>query len=1235
MKKKLLNLLLNTSKKLEKLHCKLSEKNILELDYSSLSPINNGDEKNHYSNALKWAIDNRKEKDIKNIALTGTYGSGKSTIIKTFKNNYKGNDLKFLNISLASFKDEKPNTNDKNTDDKDKPIEKNKGELLNRIETSILQQIFYHEEDKKIPDSRFKQIKNYSNGKLFFIASYILLFLIALVNYFKPYLIQSIFKDYPLSTTTCNILHYANIIFIFSGFFFLIYKSIRIFSAITINKLKFQNAEIGLGESVNKSILNHHLDEIIYFFTVTTYNVVIIEDLDRFQETEIFTKLREINLLLNESKKTKNKNIVFIYAVRDDMFSDNERIKFFDFIIPVIPRINSSNSSAVIRTKNENCNYGLTNTFIEDISFFIDDMRLLHNITNEFYLYKLKQEETPLIPDKLFAIITYKNIYPNDFVLLSKNEGELYRIINTKLTYSNKEIDNLEEQIAILKSKIENLSLVNIKNINELRQLYILRVLETLKYFNSFIFNDKTISINQLLEDENFEYLKNDKLKYKKSIYDSYYGRYNNEVLEIKTSFEKLQEKVNSQKKYEEREKDIIDIKSNKSNALRLEIQQLEKQKIIFRNLKISELLQSNRNIDLNISENFNSLFLTILLRNGYIAEDYFDYISLFHQGSITKNDHKFIINVRNEQKLDFDYKLTKINEIIPKINPIDFNSEFILNYDLLDFILKNTIANEKQLDFIFTKLKDESSTSIQFINGFIERTENLSLFIKTLCDYWINIWEHYVNNISYSEEQLNKILKYIIEFANISSIDEIEKQSNIKNHLLNNLDFLNIISNNNKLKSVITQLNLKFIDLDFENSPENLLDFIYKNDHYEFNKNIVSKFIKKYGKFEQMSFDNSNYTAVKNSKANNLISYINTNIDNYVKNLYLDIDTNINEEQNTYLLLLNNSELNLKLKKDIIKKVTTKIIDISLVENNDLALFILENNKIKPKWDNLLFYFKNSEDKILDSTVNFINNIENARELSIVKIPTEVKSENIYDIFCEELINKNEIEDKAYDLITKSTPWGYTLPNISTLNEQKISSLIRNSIFTPNIENYNYLKEKFEGLNIELIEKFKTEFLEKIDKLHLNGNDLALILNSKILNDSEKIKFLESCSDNIIISNLKNLNLIGQLLLKDYSFDIDKKIIDKILLSDNISSSDRIKIFNKNIFDVDTIFIDEFLIKLGSKYEEITFKNKKAKILNTSNHRDLLNNLIGKNYISSFSRDNLRTMLIVNHKRK
>ncbi|WP_225370228.1 YobI family P-loop NTPase [Methanobrevibacter arboriphilus] len=64
------------------------------------------------------------------------------------------------------------------------------------------------------------------------------------------------------------------------------------------------------------------------FFEATGHNVVIIEDLDRFQETEIFTKLREINLLINNSNKI-DRHVTFIYAIRDEMFTDKDRTKFF------------------------------------------------------------------------------------------------------------------------------------------------------------------------------------------------------------------------------------------------------------------------------------------------------------------------------------------------------------------------------------------------------------------------------------------------------------------------------------------------------------------------------------------------------------------------------------------------------------------------------------------------------------------------------------------------------------------------------------------------------------------------------------------------------------------------------------------------------------------------------------------------------------------------------------------
>lgn len=43
--------------------------------YEDLTPTNNGNEDGKYSVALEWALKNN---NIKNIALTGAYGSGKS-----------------------------------------------------------------------------------------------------------------------------------------------------------------------------------------------------------------------------------------------------------------------------------------------------------------------------------------------------------------------------------------------------------------------------------------------------------------------------------------------------------------------------------------------------------------------------------------------------------------------------------------------------------------------------------------------------------------------------------------------------------------------------------------------------------------------------------------------------------------------------------------------------------------------------------------------------------------------------------------------------------------------------------------------------------------------------------------------------------------------------------------------------------------------------------------------------
>lgn len=53
--------------------------------YVDLTPVNTADEEGHYAEVIKTALDNN---NVTNIALTGSYGSGKSSIINSFIKKY-------------------------------------------------------------------------------------------------------------------------------------------------------------------------------------------------------------------------------------------------------------------------------------------------------------------------------------------------------------------------------------------------------------------------------------------------------------------------------------------------------------------------------------------------------------------------------------------------------------------------------------------------------------------------------------------------------------------------------------------------------------------------------------------------------------------------------------------------------------------------------------------------------------------------------------------------------------------------------------------------------------------------------------------------------------------------------------------------------------------------------------------------------------------------------------------
>ena len=132
-----------------------------------------------------------------------------------------------------------------------------------------------------------------------------------------------------------------------------------------------------LGDRDNVEILFQDFLESNISEDVKKYDIVILEDLDRFKNISIFTKLRELNSLLNQAQDI-GRRIVFVYSLSDSVFEKSiERTKFFDFILPIIPHTNPSNSADQFvkilgeLVNGEDDSKGITTYFIKDIAPFI------------------------------------------------------------------------------------------------------------------------------------------------------------------------------------------------------------------------------------------------------------------------------------------------------------------------------------------------------------------------------------------------------------------------------------------------------------------------------------------------------------------------------------------------------------------------------------------------------------------------------------------------------------------------------------------------------------------------------------------------------------------------------------------------------------------------------------------------------------------------------------------------
>lgn len=728
-------------------------------------------------NTVKDLLNAIANDEILNIAVTGPYGSGKSSVIKTFKERVD-KDVKILDISLATLDADASlyateNTTiagDSGTDIQQPTITAEQKETLNRkIEFSILQQLVYRKALETLPFSRLRKIRHFSKQTIQTMAMYVVgaVVLIAFALQLDFMQIPLFYKTFGFPITIQHVISIVSIILLLTMMYETVAYIIKNYGGIRLQKISVGGNEIDIHD--DGSIFNRHLDEILYFFQCTDYNVVIIEDLDRFNTTDIFLKLRELNYLINKSEII-GRTIKFVYAVKDDMFKDSSRSKFFDYITTVIPVITTTNSKDMLKRalKEQGHEGEVADDDIRDIAFHIDDMRLLYNIVNEYHQYtqRLDKNGQHLEAKKMLAMMTVKNYFPHDFSELHNRKGRLYDILSpqTKRKFVDIAINNrLAERIKQAEERLAAYDATCHLQEKELRLAYLVAIYEKLPNGTfALIVDDTDYTLSQIADDAGlFEKLiSKDNIHYR---YSNYYN--NNRIDDQYIVFHDIEKNVNEHFTYHQRVEQI----GRDRGRLEKEIQNTKFEKQRIGTYTISELLEM---FNFYEDECFKSIGLSDMeedfVRHGFIAEDYNDYIAYFYPDIMSLADHQLCLDMKLNRKPAYDSTIDNIELFLKELPETALRYESVWNFHILDYIVMHPLSWDKTLRLIVETLVSKSSAN--FLYQYSQYNDAYAIVGLCMKNDWESMWEKFYSS---KEEEKRTLLALWLRNCKTEYIDE------------------------------------------------------------------------------------------------------------------------------------------------------------------------------------------------------------------------------------------------------------------------------------------------------------------------------------------------------------------------------------------------------------------------------------------------------------------------------
>lgn len=1126
-------------------HVSILENCSPNVPFEDLTPAYDVDISN-YKQALDQAFS---EPSLKNIAITGPYGAGKSSVLESYLQSQAAIEKKYkkkcLRISLSHLQPTKAGNpicdgevlTDAHNESEVAGLAYQMEQLL---EGKIINQIV-HKIPQKVAKAAGFSVIDEDSGVFSLLLAGIIGSL--LVFWCTPTITLPAIRHFFFSNNyLTSIIRIGILMLLISGVMTFIYSrgaAIQSFFA-HIRHVKIQGNEIELFQNEEAGYFDKYLDRILYMLNQSEKQFFIFEDIDRFDTTLIFERLKEINELVNAKRENEDKAAIkFIYLLRDDIFINKERAKFFDFLIPIIPVTNTKNSSdklfAILeryRLKEQ-----VNPDLVRALGLYIEDYRLIKNIANEFRIYfAALGQRNKLNPDKMLSMIVYKNLFPKDFVDLQKQQGYVHFLLSKagKVAFVFERKKELEKEKKEYAKQLESIKNESLDDFNELAWAIIGTKYNKAAWGSRYLSNNTSKDLSELEQ-----YIQNDNGIGQKAK-EEY--KHRKESLRIKNEY-----KVDAvSKKWRECDKKIVLLDGASYSVLASMF--IGKINQVF----LQNELDNNGNEICYDAVRQNEYFklLKYLLINGYLDETYAEYTTFFYGESLSEADQTYLMNLHENGSPMWGLQLSNIPLVLENVSEAELSRAGVLNQAFLLYLLSR-LEDEgiyQKLEKVVRNFKGDSfSYAIQFILADKKVDEFATCLFRTCPSSWGRI---------YTESNLSADTIEALAYDALLSLSEEEltalnqqSTNSLGQYISGNPDFLQRAQNMDegkqaKLISSMKVLNVQFPDIHAECISKKLLHDVFYSGLYTLTGITLCVFFTDVSEASDadaitkpltLLWNLSDDDDIRKNFESHFCQFVNAALENLEG--YPSKYVYFKDESDMAAALINWKGCGDEAAMNYLSRLMPEtVVSLSEIEEYDDWKILVAHDLVKHTDQNLYEYI--NQYGVDDTLIERLNS-------SYAKSPMVCTSlgENERMVIQNAIIPEYTIDTNVYISILDALDYPITEQrglDAESFPEEKLRQLIQKRRLAMNPNLFNFFQKRHPQLLTSYVKNDKNAFEQLMEegKISLTSSDIGLFLQDSSFTAEEKELYLEHTEGPVALLPYQDLSEKMQCIIVDYHLD-------------------------------------------------------------------------------------------------